>query len=161
MRRSDSAFWEWNSVYNKNTSWVDHPAVWVCYLAFIIAARGILVWFPVTNGIAWTIVHVAHAVLTWFLFHWQKGVPYGDVVDKQQGKFDRLTMWEQMDLGVQFTPSRKFFTIVPILLFIITTHYNELQKPLTFWVNFGFFLLLIVSKLPSMHRVRVFGINKE
>lgn len=114
--------------------------------------------------------------LTWVLFHWQKGVPYGDVVDKQQGKFDRLTMWEQMDLGVQFTPTRKFFTIVPIVLydrtlrgtcvtqyrsFIITTHYNEFQRPLIFWVNFGFFLLLIVSKLPSMHRVRVFGINKE
>ena len=77
-------------------------------------------------------MHVAHAVvraaivcalltlqLTWFLFHWQKGVPYGDVVDKQQGKFDRLTMWEQMDLGVQFTPSRKFFTIVPILLCVL------------------------------------------
>lgn len=118
--------------------------------------------------------------LTWLMFHWQKGVPYADVVDKQQGKFDRLTMWEQMDLGVQFTPTRKFFTIVPIVLyvvlslilhsnlthflhqsFIITTHYNELQKPLIFWVNFAFFLLLIVSKLPSMHKVRVFGINKE
>lgn len=114
--------------------------------------------------------------LTWVMFHWQKGVPYGDVVDKQQGKFDRLTMWEQMDLGVQFTPSRKFFTIVPIVLyghwsrmhcvltdgrsFIITTHFNELQKPVVFWVNFAFFLLLIISKLPSMHRVRVFGINK-
>ena len=113
------------------------------------------------------------------MFHWQKGVPYGDVVDKQQGKFDRLTMWEQMDLGVQFTPTRKFFTIVPIVLyarttdprlphaltprtsFIVTTHYNEFQNPMIFWVNFAFFLLLIVSKLPSMHRVRVFGINKE
>lgn len=82
MRRSDSAFWEWNSVYNKNTSWVDHPAVWVVYLAFILTARGLLVWvgaigrrcianrvlqFPVTNGTAWTIVHLAHAVVRYLV----------------------------------------------------------------------------------------------
>jgi hypothetical protein len=93
-------------------------------------------------------VHLGHAVvrallrcvqrvsdaaeqLTWVLFHWQKGVPWGDVVDKQQGKFDRLTMWEQMDLGVQYTPARKFFTLVPIVLYaaerdrtlyIVSTH---------------------------------------
>ena len=79
MRRSDSAFWEWNSVYNKNTSWVDHPAVWAVYLAFILVARGFLIWvgrqscrcscayhlqqFPVSSGTAWTIIHLSHAVV--------------------------------------------------------------------------------------------------
>jgi hypothetical protein len=35
---------------------------------------------------------------------------------ESQGQFDGLTLWEQMDAGVQFTPSKKFLTAVPIVL---------------------------------------------
>ena len=82
MKKSDSAFWEWNSVYNKNVSWVDHKGVWAVYIAFITLARGLLIWvrrrsgglwrphweltrpqFPITPGTAWTIVHLSHAIV--------------------------------------------------------------------------------------------------
>lgn len=55
-----------------------------------------------------------------YLFlHTVKGTPFET---PDQGKARLLTHWEQMDYGVQFTSSRKFLTISPIVL----------------WVSFGF-----------------------
>eukprot|EP01133_Synstelium_polycarpum_P004241 gene4241-4948_t len=46
--------------------------------------------------------------------HWQKGLPFANPAN--QGKYSRLTLWEQIDEGQQYTPTRKFFTLVPIIL---------------------------------------------
>lgn len=49
-----------------------------------------------------------------YLFlHTVKGTPFET---PDQGKARLLTHWEQMDYGVQFTSSRKFLTISPIVL---------------------------------------------
>lgn len=45
--------------------------------------------------------------------HAVKGTPFET---PDQGKARLLTHWEQLDYGVQFTSSRKFFTISPIIL---------------------------------------------
>lgn len=45
--------------------------------------------------------------------HAVKGTPFET---PDQGKARLLTHWEQLDYGVQFTSSRKFFTISPIVL---------------------------------------------
>jgi hypothetical protein len=50
--------------------------------------------------------------ITFYLLHWRKGSPFGE----DQGIYDRLTMWEQIDDGVQFTRTKKFFTAVPVVL---------------------------------------------
>lgn len=46
------------------------------------------------------------------MFHWVKGIPF----DFNAGAYDRLTMWEQMDEGAQYTPAKKYLTAVPIVL---------------------------------------------
>lgn len=45
--------------------------------------------------------------------HAVKGTPFET---PDQGKARLLTHWEQLDYGIQFTSSRKFFTISPIIL---------------------------------------------
>ncbi len=35
-------------------------------------------------------------------------------------KYDRLTFWEQLDGGTQYTLNKKFLTIIPIVLFLFT-----------------------------------------
>jgi hypothetical protein len=35
------------------------------------------------------------------------------------GTVRRLTHWEQLDHGLQYTPTRKFLTIVPVILFFL------------------------------------------
>jgi len=49
----------------------------------------------------------------YFLLHVEKGTPF-ETAD--QGKFRYSTLWEQLDYSVQFSASRKFLIIVPIVL---------------------------------------------
>ena len=47
------------------------------------------------------------------LLHMVKGTPWET---NDQGEARMLTQWEQLDYGKQFTGTRKFFTVVPIVL---------------------------------------------
>lgn len=49
----------------------------------------------------------------YLLLHLVKGTPF-ETPDQSKARF--YTYWEQMDYGVQFTASRKFLTITPIVL---------------------------------------------
>ncbi len=51
--------------------------------------------------------------INFIVLHVIKGAPW-EIQD--QGLARRLTHWEQIDYGVQFTRTRKFLTIVPIIL---------------------------------------------
>ena len=103
---------------------------------------------------AWTYVHLVHGVASYFLLHWFKGSP----IDMDQGKYDKLTFWEQLDDGVQNTANRKFFTAVPIVLFILAIHGSDFRRqPLG--LNLAVVIVLTVAKMAGMHKVRIFGIN--
>lgn len=70
-----------------------------------------------------------------------------------------MTFWEQIDDGVQFTSTRKFFTVVPVVLFLLAAHSTDYRRqPLG--INLLVVVVLVVAKLSSMHRVRIMGINK-
>jgi dolichol kinase len=71
----------------------------------------------------------------------------------------RMTFWEQIDDGVQFTATRKFFTVVPVVLFLLASNSSDFRRqPLG--VNLFIVIVLLVAKLSSMHKVRILGINK-
>lgn len=48
--------------------------------------------------------------------------PQGSPLGDDQGKYGALTFWEQMDDGVQNTANRKFFTAVPVVLYLLAAH---------------------------------------
>jgi hypothetical protein len=105
-------------------------------------------------GFAWTYVHLIHGILSYYMLHYTKGSVYGE----DQGDFNRLTVWEELDNQVYGTRTRKFLTLVPIVLFVAATHGTDFRKqPLG--LNLGCVLLLLIAKLPAMHKVRIFGIN--
>jgi len=56
---------------------------------------------------------IHHLQVMYVLLHSDKGTPF-ETAD--QGKFRYSTVWEQLDYGVQFSSSRKFLMIVPIVL---------------------------------------------
>jgi hypothetical protein len=89
------------------------------------------------------------------MFHWLQGTPN----DTSQGVYDGLTVWEQLDDGVQFTATRKFLVALPILLFLCSCYYTH--NYFLFAIDLSSLLIVLIAKLPSMHRVRVFGINKR
>lgn len=111
----------------------------------------------ISTELSWTLANVLYLVGHFVSFHWITGTPFGE---SHQGELDGYTLWEQMDNGVQFTPSKKFLTAIPILTFLISTHYTHYDAAL-FLINLIPLIVVLIAKLPALHRVRIFGINKR
>lgn len=63
-----------------------------------------------------------------------------------------------MDSGQQLTRNRKFLAVVPVVLYLIALHTTDYQHPMLS-LNTLAVTVLVVAKLPNMHKVRIFGIN--
>merc|ERR1711964_374551 len=93
-----------------------------------------------------------HFLHVWLFshFHWVRGVPF----EFNAGAYDNLNMWEQIDNGAQYTPAKKFLLSVPIVLFLLSTHYTHYDLTY-FTINFLAVLGVVIPKLPYSHRTRV------
>ena len=51
------------------------------------------------------------------MFHWLKGSPVDNLTNSAptQGKFDKLTWWEQLDDGLNWTDNKKFLASLVVL----------------------------------------------
>ncbi|XP_073365975.1 uncharacterized protein [Aegilops tauschii subsp. strangulata] len=98
---------------NKNTEWFMYLGVWTTHI-FILFVSWLLILsiFGCTPSMAWTLVNLGHFAITYHFFHWKKGTPFAD----DQGMYNRLTWWEQMDNDKQLTRNRKFLVVVPVVL---------------------------------------------
>lgn len=103
----------------------------------------------------WTVTSVAHGVFSFLAFHFNRGTPMWE----DQNEFIDQTVWEQIDAGVPWTDTRKFLIVVPILLFLVVSHCTD-YAVVDLAINLPVLVVLLVSKLPEMHGVRIFGINK-
>ncbi|KAG6477856.1 hypothetical protein ZIOFF_061288 [Zingiber officinale] len=154
---------------NKNTEWFMYPGVWTTYILILFFSwLLVLSLFGCAPGMAWTFVNLAHFAIdkkiyilicfffqiTYHFFHWKKGTPFSD----DQGIYNSLTWWEQMDNGKQLTRNRKFLAVVPVVLYLIASHTTDYRHPMLF-LNTVAVTVLVVAKLPNMHKVRIFGIN--
>ncbi|THU65795.1 hypothetical protein C4D60_Mb05t07410 [Musa balbisiana] len=95
--------------------------------------------------------------ITYHFFHWKKGTPFSD----DQGIYNSLTWWEQIDNGKQLTRNRKFLTVVPVVLnnfVMLCCYFTTDPDPMRF-LNTVAVIVLVIAKLPNMHKVRIFGIN--
>jgi hypothetical protein len=52
---------------------------------------------------------------SYIMFHWVQGIPF----EFNNGAYDHLNMWEQIDNGDQYTPAKKFLLMVPIVLSVL------------------------------------------
>ncbi|CAA6673646.1 unnamed protein product [Spirodela intermedia] len=150
---------------NKNTEWFMYPGVWTTYILILF-----LSWLIVlsvsgcTPGMAWTIVNLSHFVVDFVLssghvslFPLDEGTPFAE----DQGIYNALTWWEQMDNGKQLTRNRKFLTVVPLYCeYLIASHTTDYKQPMLF-LNTLAVAVLVIAKFPNMHKVRIFGINAD
>jgi len=142
---------------NKNATWLSSPGAWISYVLILALARIFLSGLGLSELAAWTLWNTLHSIITFICIHWVKGTPFShDVIS--ESKYDKLTLWEQIDSGVQFTPTRKFFTMVPIIVYLMTSHYTSDNLP-SFVLNTSAFLLVFIAKLPFLYKKRIFGIN--
>ncbi|KAI3843316.1 hypothetical protein MKX03_030417 [Papaver bracteatum] len=70
--------------------------------------------FGCNSGMAWTIFILPHFVVFYQFFHWKKGTPFAE----DQGIYNGLTWWEQIDNGKQLTRNRKFLTCITLAIFV-------------------------------------------
>ncbi|XP_013777783.1 ORM1-like protein 1 [Limulus polyphemus] len=142
---------------NPNSFWLRSKGMWLTYGAAVLGLHFVLLSFPFLSvAWAWTCTNIIHNTTVFVLLHFIKGTPWelGD-----QGKAHFLTHWEQIDNGEQFTKTRKFLTVVPIILFFLTSFYTK-NDSFHFTINFASLLLVLLPKLPQFHKVRLFGINR-
>ena len=97
----------------------------------------------VSQELSWTLTNITYMVGSYIMFHYVRGVPF----EFNSGAFDNLNMWEQIDNGAQYTPTKKFLLSVPILLFLLSTHYTHYDLAY-FIINFLAVLAVIIPKLP-------------
>ncbi|KAG4304462.1 hypothetical protein PORY_002172 [Pneumocystis oryctolagi] len=141
---------------NFNCNWVNFKGAWVIHIVVISCLKIFYNAFPaVSQELSWTLTNLTYMLSSYIMFHWVKGIPF----EFNSGAYDNLTMWEQMDNGAQYTPAKKYLTTVPIILFLLSTHYTHYDFWM-FFINLWALVMVLVPKLPSTHRKRIFGINK-
>ncbi|XP_037253978.1 ORM1-like protein 1 isoform X2 [Falco biarmicus] len=103
-----------HSEVNPNTRVMNSRGMWLTYALGVGMLHIVLLSIPFFSvSVAWTLTNVIHNLGMYVFLHAVKGTPFET---PDQGKARLLTHWEQLDYGVQFTSSRKFFTISPIIL---------------------------------------------
>ncbi|KAL7865026.1 hypothetical protein AOLI_G00164460 [Acnodon oligacanthus] len=146
-----------HSEVNPNTRVMNSRGIWLTYLLLTVVLHIVLLSIPFFSvSLVWTLTNVIHNLAMYVFLHTVKGTPFET---PDQGKARLLTHWEQMDYGIQFTSSRKFLTISPIVLYILASFYTKYDAT-HFLINTGSLLSVLLPKLPQFHGVRLFGINK-
>jgi hypothetical protein len=97
----------------------------------------------VSQETSWTLTNLTYMFGSYIMFHYVRGVPF----EFNSGAFDNLNMWEQIDNGAQYTPTKKFLLSVPIVLFLLSTHYTHYDLAY-FVINFLAVLGVVIPKLP-------------
>ncbi|KAF2812055.1 Orm1 type endoplasmic reticulum protein [Mytilinidion resinicola] len=136
---------------NLNANWVNAKGAWAIHVVLIIIAKILFDIVPsMSQETSWTLTNISYMFGSYLMFHYVRGVPF----DFNAGAYDNLNMWEQMDNGDQYTPAKKFLLSVPILLFLISTHFTHYN--LTYFViNFLATVAVVLPKLPAAHRLRM------
>lgn len=143
------------AILNKNVEFIDKPESWIFYTLLIIVVRVIIGGFGVSSTSAWTVVNLIHTITSFYLFHWKLGSPFVD----DHGEYSTLTFWEQIDDQIQYTRARKFLSVLPFVVFLFACD-SAGWELIYVWLNLFLACVCIVPKLPFMHGVRIFGINK-
>lgn len=116
---------------------------------FVIIA-GLKIFFDinplqVSQELSWTLTNITYMAGSYLMFHWVRGVPF----EFNAGAYDNLNMWEQIDDGEQYTPTKKFLLSVPIILFLVSTHYTHYDFTY-FTINLLATLAVVIPKLPAV-----------
>ncbi|KAL1944153.1 hypothetical protein VTO73DRAFT_3338 [Trametes versicolor] len=145
---------------NLNAEWVNRKGAWLIHLVLILTGKVVIDTIPgMRQEISWTLVNLLYLGLSYLMFHYVTGIPFHS--DLHGGVYDNLTMWEQIDEGAQYTPAKKWLLIMPITLFLASTHFTN-YDPWLFAVNLTALVLVLIPKLPAFHRYRVrFMVDEE
>lgn len=129
---------------------------WTIHIVLIFALKILFDIIPgVSQELSWTLTNISYMFGSYLMFHWVRGVPF----EFNSGAYDNLNMWEQIDNGDQYTPAKKFLLSVPIVLFLLSTHYTHYDLT-SFTINFLALLAVVIPKLPSVS-IQIFHTREQ
>mmetsp|Transcript_26492 Transcript_26492/g.69658 ORF Transcript_26492/g.69658 Transcript_26492/m.69658 type:complete len:144 (-) Transcript_26492:533-964(-) len=138
---------------NPDPQWLHDRGTWLFYLALIGFVRYSMFVLGVATDSAWTLLVIGHSVVSYWLCHCKRG----SLLDFNawNGKYDKLTYWEQVDGGRHYSNNRKFLMIVPTVLLFISYYFTS---RIQFLANVVFTVFALLPKLPmfSMNSRYVF-----
>uniref|UniRef100_A0A8D0U633 ORM1-like protein n=1 Tax=Sus scrofa TaxID=9823 RepID=A0A8D0U633_PIG len=127
---------------NPNTWVMNSRGMWLTYALGVGLLHIVLLSIPFLSvPVAWTLTNVIHKLGMYVFLHTVKGTPF-----------------ETPDQG-KFTSSWKFFTISPIILYFLASFYTK-YDPTHLILNTTSLLSVLILKMPQLHGVQIFGINK-
>lgn len=142
---------------NPTHSYFNSKGIWLTYIIIIFMIHFLILSVPFFSmATAWTLTNVIHDVIMFVMLHITKGTPW-ETPDQGCSRYE--TQWEQIDYGKQFTSTKKFLTLVPIVLFFLASFYTKYDKR-HFVINAAVLALSLIPKLPQLHGVRLFNINR-
>ncbi|KAL1310729.1 hypothetical protein AAFC00_000983 [Neodothiora populina] len=142
---------------NLNSEWVNAKGAWAIHFVIIALLKIVFDIVPnISQETSWSLTNITYMAGSFLMFHWVRGVPF----EFNAGAYDNLNMWEQIDSGDQYTPAKKFLLSVPILLFLVSTHYTHYDLTY-FTINFLATLAVVIPKLPALHRMRIGIFNPD
>lgn len=129
-----------------------NSGAWTIHLVLIACLKVLFDIIPgVSQETSWTLTNISYMFGSFLMFHWVRGVPF----EFNAGAYDNLNMWEQIDNGAQYTPAKKFLLSVPIVLFLLSTHYTHYDLTY-FTINFLAVLGVVIPKLPYVRYLPYF-----
>ncbi|KAF9782195.1 Orm1 type endoplasmic reticulum protein [Thelephora terrestris] len=148
-----------NLYVNINADWVNMKGAWLVHPVLVFCGKIVIDTIPGMNQeISWTLTNLLYLLVSYFIFHWATGIPFQS--DLHGGAYDELTLWEQIDGGAQYTPTKKWLITFPIILFLLSTHYTH-YDPWLFTMNLTALVALLIPRLPQLHRHRVRFLSEE
>jgi hypothetical protein len=159
MRRTDSVTGI-EDVVNRNTAWLNERGGWLIFVVTLVLVWLVLFAFSLPSYAVWSVLTLSHGFLTLYFMHFRLGSPFGGFFG-DDGRYDSLTWWEQIDNGEQNTNNRKFLSIIPLVLLIVTFKVTS-DAGAYFCLGSSVFIssILLIAKTPIMYRRRLFGFNR-
>ncbi|KAJ3386166.1 hypothetical protein HDU92_002673 [Lobulomyces angularis] len=143
-------------IANQNAAWANYRGSWTVNLLLLFGVGLLFLSLPgLTTEMVWSFTTLTYNIITFIMFHGVIGTPF----DYDQNQLNGETLWEQFDDGAQYTPTKKFLVAVPIILFLVSTHYTH-YNTFTFLICLAATVTNVVAKSPLMYKVRLFGFNK-
>eukprot|EP00037_Helgoeca_nana_P012625 m.115210 g.115210 ORF g.115210 m.115210 type:complete len:161 (+) comp21551_c0_seq1:65-547(+) len=143
---------------NPNATWIVNSGFVIWYIGvFCIVHLSILSMPFLSTSWAWTVTNLAHAIVTFYLFHWMKGAPVPTIEDAA-----KETQWEQMvtiDDEEDPVRNKKFLQLFPVIPFFLAIEYS-FHHNVHFVINLAALLLCVIPKIPGVEGTRLFGLNR-
>ena len=136
--------WDWGGTHAGTLTRL--AGAWVVHFVIIVGLKIFYNIIPAfSQETSWTLTNISYMLGSYIMFHWVQGIPF----DFNAGAFDNLNLWEQIDNGDQYTPAKKFLLAVPVVLFLVSTHYTHYDL-MYFVINFLATLAVVIPKLPAV-----------